>query len=77
MWVDPDDVTGGGGTTWDVLAQALIIPRLRRRLIELGRWIAEQIPDARLECIDDAGHSPQYESPERFTALVSDFAAGG
>lgn len=43
---------------------------------DLGRWISEQIDGARLECFEDAGHSPQYESPERFNQLLSSFACG-
>jgi pimeloyl-ACP methyl ester carboxylesterase len=43
---------------------------------ELGRWISEQIPDARLECFAESGHSPQYESPERFNQHLSAFACG-
>lgn len=43
---------------------------------ELGAWIAKQIPGARLERFADAGHSPFYEQPERFNALLSEFAHG-
>ena len=43
---------------------------------ELGRWIAEQVPGARLERFEDAGHSPFYEQPERFNALLAEFAHG-
>lgn len=43
---------------------------------EIGRWMAGQIPDARLERFEDAGHSPFYEQPERFNALLTAFAHG-
>ncbi|WP_439486426.1 alpha/beta fold hydrolase [Blastomonas fulva] len=43
---------------------------------ELGQWIAGQIPGARLDRFSDAGHSPFHEQPERFNALISDFAHG-
>lgn len=41
---------------------------------ELGAWIAEQIPGARLERVEDAGHSVFYERPDRFNALLAEFA---
>jgi pimeloyl-ACP methyl ester carboxylesterase len=41
---------------------------------ELGQWIAGQIPSARLERFEDAGHSPFYEQPERFNTLLAEFA---
>lgn len=40
---------------------------------EIGRWIAEQIPNSRLERFEDAGHSPFYEQADRFNSLLSDF----
>jgi pimeloyl-ACP methyl ester carboxylesterase len=43
---------------------------------ELGEWIAGQIPGVRLERFDDAGHSPFYEQPERFNALLTEFVNG-
>jgi pimeloyl-ACP methyl ester carboxylesterase len=43
---------------------------------ELGRWIQAQIPGARFESMDNAGHSPQYEEPERFNRLLSGFVTG-
>ena len=44
---------------------------------EIGQWIASQIPGARLECLEASGHSPQYEQPERFNAVLADFVVGG
>jgi non-heme chloroperoxidase len=43
---------------------------------ELGQWIAGKIPGARLERFVDSGHSPFYEQPERFNALITEFAHG-
>ena len=43
---------------------------------ELGEWIAGQVPGARLVRFDDAGHSPFYEQPERFNALLAEFVHG-
>lgn len=43
---------------------------------EIGAWIEEQIPGARLERFEDSGHSPFYESPDRFNNLLGDFATG-
>ncbi len=43
---------------------------------EIGAWIKTQIKGSRLERFDDSGHSPFYESPERFNRLLADFAAG-
>ncbi|MEM7612665.1 MAG: alpha/beta hydrolase [Pseudomonadota bacterium] len=41
---------------------------------EIGRWLAAQIPGARLERFEDAGHSPFYEQPDRFNDLIEAFA---
>ena len=43
---------------------------------EIGAWMAEQIPDARLERFEDSGHSPFYESPDRFNEVLARFTAG-
>jgi pimeloyl-ACP methyl ester carboxylesterase len=41
--------------------------------LDASKEIAEAIPDARLEVIPDAGHSPQFENPERWWKAVSGF----
>lgn len=38
--------------------------------------MAEAIPGAGLEIIHDAGHSPQFEAPEAWWKVVSDFFSG-
>ncbi len=40
---------------------------------EVGRYIAERIPGAAFECIDDAAHWPQWEQPEAHDAIVTRF----
>ena len=35
--------------------------------------VAEQIPEAMLEIIEEAGHMPNMEQAEKFNALVKDF----
>jgi 3-oxoadipate enol-lactonase len=39
----------------------------------IGERMAAQIPDARLEVIDGAGHLVNIEAPERFNRIVLDF----
>jgi 2-hydroxy-6-oxonona-2,4-dienedioate hydrolase len=38
-----------------------------------GHFWAESIPNSRFELIEDAGHWPHYEQPERFNALHLEF----
>ena len=42
---------------------------------EIGRWMQGEIKGARLERFEDSGHSPFYESPERFNRVLAEFAA--
>lgn len=44
-------------------------------LIDNSRQIAEAIPGARLAVIAGAGHSPQFETPDAFNAILRDFLA--
>lgn len=41
--------------------------------IPASRRMADAIPGARLELVPDAGHSPQFEAPEAWWKVVSDF----
>jgi len=41
--------------------------------LKVGRRLAEQIPQARLEVIERAGHLPLEEQPERCNRLLLDF----
>lgn len=56
----------------------LIVQGERDRLVRLqaARALAALRPDWRLEVLDDIGHVPQLESPERFLALVEPWVAG-
>jgi 2-hydroxy-6-oxonona-2,4-dienedioate hydrolase len=38
-----------------------------------GHFWAQSIPNSRFELIEDAGHWPHYEQPERFNALHLEF----
>jgi pimeloyl-[acyl-carrier protein] methyl ester esterase len=38
-----------------------------------GRWLAEQLPEARLEVFDGAAHAPFLGDPERFARLDREF----
>jgi len=42
---------------------------------EHGTAYAEALPDARFVLIEDAGHLPQLETPERLRNLVVEFTA--
>ncbi|MDA0563411.1 alpha/beta fold hydrolase [Streptomonospora sp. S1-112] len=44
--------------------------------LEHGRRLADALPHARLEVIEDAGHLVQADAPARLTALLLDFLAG-
>jgi pimeloyl-[acyl-carrier protein] methyl ester esterase len=39
-----------------------------------GRWLADHMPDARLEVFAGAAHAPFLSQPERFADLLSEFA---
>jgi pimeloyl-ACP methyl ester carboxylesterase len=41
-----------------------------------ARRMADAIPGARLEVVPDAGHSPQFENPAAYLAIVQGFLAG-
>lgn len=45
--------------------------------IDYGRAYAAEIPGARFEVIEQAGHYPYLEQPERFAAVLADFVAEG
>ena len=42
---------------------------------KIGERMQQEIPDARLEVIEDAGHLPNIEQPEEFNRLVLEFLA--
>lgn len=45
-------------------------------LVRVSEDLGETIPDVRAEVIAGAGHSPQFETPEAFGALLLDFLQG-
>lgn len=59
----------------NVRTPTLLIHGERDPLMPLGaaRWLAQTLPQARLETFADAAHAPFLHDPERFTALVGDF----
>jgi pimeloyl-ACP methyl ester carboxylesterase len=58
-----------------IRARALIVQGSRDRLVrvEAARELAAARPDWRLELLEDVGHVPQLEAPERFLAAVEPF----
>ena len=60
-----------------VKAPALIVQGANDRLVrvEAARALAAARPDWRLEVLDDVGHVPQLEAPERFLAVVEPWLA--
>jgi pimeloyl-ACP methyl ester carboxylesterase len=42
----------------------------------IGRELTNALRDGRFELVEGAGHSPMWERPERFTALVRQFVRG-
>jgi 2-succinyl-6-hydroxy-2,4-cyclohexadiene-1-carboxylate synthase len=44
-----------------------------RRYATAARRMAEQIPDARIRLVENAGHAPQLEAPGEFTAVLDEF----
>ncbi len=43
---------------------------------DTGRELTNALRDGRFEIVEGAGHSPMWERPERFTALVRQFVRG-
>jgi 2-succinyl-6-hydroxy-2,4-cyclohexadiene-1-carboxylate synthase len=44
-----------------------------RRYATAAQRMAEEIPDARVKLIRDAGHAPQLEAPDEFAAVLREF----
>jgi pimeloyl-ACP methyl ester carboxylesterase len=44
--------------------------------IAAGEWLRDHVPGAELVLFERSGHCPMLEEPERFNALVTEFAAG-
>ena len=60
-----------------VRAETLVIWGEKDRLLdsELGYQLAEQLPRARFVCVEEAGHNPMWDRPQRFNELLLDFLA--
>jgi pimeloyl-ACP methyl ester carboxylesterase len=41
--------------------------------VEKSEYLAENIPNARLMIIEDAGHTGPLEEPEKYTKAIKDF----
>jgi pimeloyl-ACP methyl ester carboxylesterase len=61
-----------------ISAPTLVVHGTEDRMlpVENGRWIAEHIPGARYEELDDVGHMFWVEQPERSAALLREHARG-
>lgn len=44
-----------------------------RGSVDAVRHVEDLVPDARVELFEGSGHGPQYEEPERFNQVVSEF----
>lgn len=44
--------------------------------VDGGPWVQERLADGRLVVLEGCGHYPMFETPERFEALLADFAQG-
>lgn len=44
--------------------------------VDGGPWVQERLADGRLVVLDGCGHYPMFEAPERFCALLAEFAQG-
>ena len=51
----------------------VIVGEQDKPFLEPSQRMAEAIPNARLEIIPDAGHSPQFEAPDTWWKVVADF----
>jgi len=82
----PDTATLLKGLSWlrdvdlrapvpSIALPSLLVHGERDRLMPHGaaQWLAEQLPQARLEVFAGAAHAPFLADPERFAMLVSDF----
>lgn len=72
---------GQGGATWDGL-RGIEVPVLILQgdedvvPVEVGRALADSIPDVRLEILPGVGHFPMLEAPRKERELLSGFLNG-
>jgi sigma-B regulation protein RsbQ len=43
--------------------------------VEVGRYVADHLPDARLTLLDAVGHCPNLSAPDQVTAAIRDYLA--
>ena len=73
--------TGTQEPLWDRLAEIrcptlVVAGEIDAKFTDLGRRLADAIPDARLEIVTGAGHSVHLEQPATTARLVASFLAG-
>jgi pimeloyl-ACP methyl ester carboxylesterase len=70
-WQGLHEWEGTAGRAQDISVPTLVIyGELDAGLIDAARFLATAIPGATLEMIPEAGHSPQFERPELFNAVL-------
>jgi pimeloyl-ACP methyl ester carboxylesterase len=59
----------------EVQAETMVIWGEKDALLnpELGRKLAERLPNACFVCVEGAGHNPMWDRPQRFNELLLDF----
>jgi len=70
-WPDPSAESRLGKL--DVTTLLVVGDADRRELLTLAERLAEELPDARLETIEGAGHLPSIERPGELNRLLLDF----
>ena len=68
----PDDLPDLAAISCPTL---VIVGELDLPFVPGSQLMAEAIPGARLEVIPDAGHSPQFEAPDRWIEVLEGFLA--
>ena len=71
VWPEPSAETRLGEL--DVPALLVVGDADRPEILSLAERLARELPDARLETIDGAGHLPSLERPDELNRLLLDF----
>lgn len=69
---------GAQPSNWERLGELhipvlLIVGALDTKYVDIARRMVEQLPDARVEVLDGAGHACHLEQPERVAHLLTSF----
>jgi non-heme chloroperoxidase len=61
----------------DIAAPTLLIHGARDAIVRDSeqKWLLSRLPNARLVTLDDTGHAPHWERPERYATELATFAA--